>query len=432
MGSRETLEAALAAAWDADTLAVYADYLQTEGDPRGELIQLDLQIAATGNTLELSKRRTSLLFAWLGGLVPLDDVHASWVGDSLRFGFVETLEVDGARANAVARLAQALASPAGQYVRALDMRGSAADLEAALAIIAGHEHRWLTKLAIGGAPVSPAVAEAAFAAMPNLTTLVLRSPAFSALSHARIETLTVHGREAYAALVGFEAVRTLELDLGRSYYDEDYDFVAEERDEEPALPPVAFPSLRRLAIEASFAEVVQFLRTFDARAHVTTLRIPHLRSASERNDLIGAIRDMHALETIEIAQGGYYDPPDLPNVTLVRAEVWPWPDRGHAIQLRVFMPGAKYGDTIDAGDAVPVMEQRYETLPPVAREAWSRFWRALPPKRGRVEFPARVLAEAVEAIPTLMQNGWRELREELQARRPLGPGAMVAIERATS
>jgi len=36
---------------------------------------------------------------------------------------------------------------------------------------------------------------------------------------------------------------------------------------------------------------------------------------------------------------------------------------------------------------------------------------------------------AVEAFPGLMQNGWRELREELSARRPLAGDAMVKIER---
>src|SRR5699024_4537910 len=90
--TREQLEAALAIAFDRHTLAVYADYLQSISDPRGELIALDLEIEGRPCPPELAARRTSLLHAWLGALVPADNVHRSWVGDSLRFGFIEDLE----------------------------------------------------------------------------------------------------------------------------------------------------------------------------------------------------------------------------------------------------------------------------------------------------------------------------------------------------
>jgi hypothetical protein len=98
--------------------------------------------------------------------------------------------------------------------------------------------------------------------------------------------------------------------------------------------------------------------------------------------------------------------------------------------LRIYQPLAKYGDTVAILDAIWVMESSYETLPPAARTAWSQLWRfvsALKTEPGA--FPARVLAEAVDAFPAMMQNGWRELREELSARRPLAAETMVKIER---
>src|SRR5258705_9254400 len=52
--------------WDRGTLAVYADVLQAHGDPRGELIAIDLAIEANGPTPQLDVRRRQLLFAWLG------------------------------------------------------------------------------------------------------------------------------------------------------------------------------------------------------------------------------------------------------------------------------------------------------------------------------------------------------------------------------
>ena len=440
---RDELEEALAASWDVDTLAVYADYLQAEGDPRGELIALDLEIAAHGNNVELSKRRTSLLYAWLGGLVPVDNVHASWVGDSMKFGFVEDLVVDGNDPNAVARLEQVLASPAGPYVRGLTMKGRRAELEPALRAIATREHPWLVRMTIGftmqDAPMEQDVAAVVFASMPRLDALELTPyPAFAGVAHPTIQRLSIRGASVYAALgaTTFPAVTDLDLDLTNTAtqwdYDEEYNV---ELPEPEALPAIEFPALRRLDLSRNIATLesaYEFLRTLDARAHVTHLEIAQLRSAADREDLIAAINGMDALEVIEIAHGHYYDPPDIPNVRFVRPEKWPWPtqDEAQGRALRIYQPNMKFGDTVTLFDAVELMERSYETLPAPARAAWSELWKfvaALQKQLG--QFAARTLCEAVEACPELMQNGWRELREELSARRPFAPDAMVKIER---
>jgi hypothetical protein len=444
--TRETLEAALAAAWDRDTLAVYADHLQAEGDPRGELIALDLQIEAHGNNVELSKRRTSLVFAWLGALVPVDNVHASWAGDSLKFGFVEDLVFDGQEPTAVARLEQLLASPAGPYVRGLTMRGTAAALEEGLTVISRREHVWLTRFTIGATYQPAAISAAIFRAMPRLDTLELRPQAvFAPFSHPSIKRPVIKSRDVYAALgdgASFDDVVELDVTVTQAMGYDEYDGEYLEEQPEAAdapLPKVAFPSLRRLDLSqhgvANIDAAYEFLRTLDARAHITHVKIPQLRNSADREDLLAAIRDMPALEAIEVAHGSYYDPPDLPNIRFVRADTWPWPtqERATGRGLRIYMPLAKYGDTVTLLDAVHAMETSYETLPPAARAAWSQLWRFVASlDKAPAPFSARVLADAVESIPALMQNGWRELREELSARRPLATDTMVTIERCVA
>jgi len=44
----------------------YGDELQAVGDPRGELIAIDLENAVSGPTPERTRRRIELLHAWLG------------------------------------------------------------------------------------------------------------------------------------------------------------------------------------------------------------------------------------------------------------------------------------------------------------------------------------------------------------------------------
>lgn len=447
METRETLEAALAAAWDTDTLAVYADHLQAEGDVRGELIALDLEIAAHGSSSELAKRRTSLLYAWLGALVPVDNVHASWVGDSLRFGFVEELVFRGDEPNALARLAQVLASPAGPYVRGLMLTGTPDELAAALRAIATRTHPFLARLALRAAHAGPIAADAvtaALAAMPRLAELELHRGAVAAVSNPAIRRLVLYGRDSYVALgegAAFPAVTDLAIDLATAEaWDPDDAFLAEDDlDAEPAprdeipLPRVAFPALVRLDLGAGteLDPALRFLRELDARTHVEHLVIPALRSAGERAELAAALRDLPALATIELAHGSYYDPPDLPAVRFTGAAPWPWPtpDRARGRGVLVYQPRAKFGDPVALGTAVLVMERVFEALPRPARAAWTRLWTAIATLApAGAAFPAHVLAEAVDAVPELMQDGWRELREELAARRPLADDAIVKLE----
>lgn len=66
MAELEALESALQARWDDATAAVYADALIARGDPRGELIAIDLHIARHGRSEPLVQRRRAVVTAWLG------------------------------------------------------------------------------------------------------------------------------------------------------------------------------------------------------------------------------------------------------------------------------------------------------------------------------------------------------------------------------
>lgn len=82
------LERSLAASWDLDTLAVYADHLQRRGDPRGGLMALDLSPAPEDTGWK--NQRQVLLVACLGdargvrvACLDLCSVPTDWWSDDL-------------------------------------------------------------------------------------------------------------------------------------------------------------------------------------------------------------------------------------------------------------------------------------------------------------------------------------------------------------
>lgn len=69
----------LEGAHDFATIAVYADLLQSRGDPRGELIALQLQ-ARTHTTKAMTERYGDLLRTLLGN----NNIDVTWDADLLR------------------------------------------------------------------------------------------------------------------------------------------------------------------------------------------------------------------------------------------------------------------------------------------------------------------------------------------------------------
>ena len=143
---------------------------------------------------------------------------------------------------------------------------------------------------------------------------------------------------------------------------------------------------------------------------------------------------MPALVEVEIATAHYYRPPELPH-----------PRRGSSIHRRgrgraptscaatSRCTSRSRATTRTSGSATP--RTRWSgasrAYPPDARAAWSELWELVAQLRGRDEhrFSANVLGRALEACDSLLEGGWRELRDELRARRPFAADATVAIRR---
>lgn len=167
MSIRDDLEEALLACWNADDLTVYADHLLADGDPRGELIALDLQPAP--GSPEWAARRQAALRAWLGSELAAR-AHAM-----VRFGFVQ--ELDDGKGAAAAVAGPLLDSPAGAFVRSFTTRGPATKVRASLQRLGARPRPLLTglRIAIRGAGREPAIGavqtEALIAATPRLAEL---------------------------------------------------------------------------------------------------------------------------------------------------------------------------------------------------------------------------------------------------------------------
>src|SRR5262249_10528860 len=125
---------------------------QTLGDPRGELIALDLHGVGSGVA-----RRRELLLAWLGGGIRVwrDDADGMWyAGDpdhtwaTFDRGFMEIVLVAEHGDAPVAAVRGLLASPAGPYLRRMSIAGSDDSLRTVLTDLAARPRPWLRYLAI--------------------------------------------------------------------------------------------------------------------------------------------------------------------------------------------------------------------------------------------------------------------------------------------
>jgi hypothetical protein len=467
------LEAALAEKWDRETLAVYADHLQATGDPRGELIALDLELA-TRSTPDMVVRRASLLSSWLGRLVP-SDPHTPWIGDSFRYGFVEDLVLDDRDPNAAENLAAMLASPLAPYLKRVTIRGSGEHVAQGMRQLAGMPHRWLSHVVLRSfETIDDAAVDAFIAAAPHVDTLEVGGEhVLEAFPHPALRVLRVTGGNALPALFSKEAplatVRELDLALQPLPDPEQW--------RQPftgPLRPIVLPALRVLDLSRCSDTAVRFGGGYDdedydpdtdgaespsalavlgsqaVRSQLVRLRLPALRSSADFDALEALIADMPVLEQVELARSSYYHAPDLtnPRVALIRPAPWPWPTPDTIVEgdaIHVLCPGSRSGDTVPIADAAAVMERRFEDLDADARYAWTRFWvfvaelGQLPWKRDphrswtdERTLPAHLLVTALEACDIGGSGGWRELRDELRFRRPLPPDAVITVHRVRS
>ena len=478
MGARDGLEAALLASWDRETLAVYADHLQGLGDPRGELIALDLELA-TRSTPELVQRRTSLLTGWLGRLVP-SNPHTPWVGDAFKFGFVDNLrleEDDGAEA----RLVQVLASPLAPYLKRVTIVGTAAHVATMLRGLSGDlEHPWLTELAVrveGPGFVDPEAVSRWIAVTPALQQLDVHGhQVFAEFPHPGVQRLRVTGATAITGMFndGDPMLNVRELDLAVEVTDIPYGTPTAGPLEALQLPALRVldlsrnePESRRMQYgeeeyddedpdaaprDAGTPTALEVLAAQPIRTQLTRLRLPSIRSRQQLERLEQIVSHMPALEEIEIVRAHYFKLPAKLATTkakFVRPAGWPWVAVAEIPEgdiLRVQVPGSFGDETIRIADAAAVMERRFEDLDADARYAWTRFW-ALVDELGKLAwktdkrdphhtwtdertFPAAIMVQALDACDVGGSGGWREFREVLRSRSPFAPGALLTVHRS--
>lgn len=189
------LEAAVRATWDREAIEIYADHLQAIGDPRGELIAIDLRIDDRGPTAELRARRAELSEQLFGAALPPGLV---------KFGFIDA---DATGMAPASQLATVLRGPGAMFVRSVALAGTTAQNRIALEQLAAEERPWLTKLVIRQWQETTALTlgneetKKLFARLPALTTLELEGRRILGnVAHPNVRAITITGFDALAAL----------------------------------------------------------------------------------------------------------------------------------------------------------------------------------------------------------------------------------------
>ncbi len=162
--------------WSAEHLAIYADHLLAIGDPRGELITLELAMGAAP-TVEQRARYETLITTCFGDLrSTAQDEFRSTRGIGTRaaveLGF---LSIDAREAADLRKLYKARH---GRFLRKLAIRGDGQTCRDSLAMLSLRPHAWLDRITIVQDPLprhdytlSEATARALWANTPWLSAL---------------------------------------------------------------------------------------------------------------------------------------------------------------------------------------------------------------------------------------------------------------------
>jgi hypothetical protein len=181
----ERLETALLARWGREEMTVYADYLQSIGDPRGEVIAIDLVNLDTVDESAWRERRHAVIATWLG------ESLADKLGSMIFQGFVQEAGSDETL----------LASPAGDFVRASRLGNDLSVIQR----LVSRTRPWLTRLSItanaerspntsGPTLIDDKLAEQLAAAVPRLDELVLRGRGImKRFSHPDVRQIRLDG-----------------------------------------------------------------------------------------------------------------------------------------------------------------------------------------------------------------------------------------------
>jgi len=196
MPTLEDLEAQILATWDRETIEVYGDQLQSLGEPRGELIAIDLAIEDSGSTPELVRRREELIDAWLGDTVP---------NGRVRCGFVD---VDATGADPVAQIHHAFDGPGSRFIRSVAIVGAPNTIAATAQALAATVRPSMTALTIrqwdeaDRPTLGAGAAQAMIEATPHLRELAIDGrQVLDDFPHPAVTRLRISGFDGIASLV---------------------------------------------------------------------------------------------------------------------------------------------------------------------------------------------------------------------------------------
>jgi hypothetical protein len=401
------IEAALAANPTPELLAGYGDALHALGDPRGELIAIDLRVAAHGPSAELAARKRELIDGWLG---------AELAARVLEIGAVDCGFVDipwGLKAVEVERML----SHEGLHgaLRTFALEDSDAGLCRGLDLVCAARPPWLEHVQVvryedGFDPalrdqiaIDDDRARTLVARFPRLRALTLAGPnVFDELVHDGVRAICLYDHDSVGSLLraGRPWASLVELDL-QLFEPPGPEMLA------AMLPPARVPALRRLDLARNEArhreEAFALVATNPIVRQLAWLRVPSVRTDA---DLDAAERALAALPADGdlIVSRAYADrqPTRAPSPRLRIPPPRPWPptDDVNPGRLSAIIPGQETSADLDLREAIALMETRFDTLGNPERDTWLELWsglRALA-TTPTFELSARALAAAVAAL----------------------------------
>jgi len=426
MSTRDELEAALRARPDDATLLVYADYLQAQGDPRGELIALDMR--PPGMSMQsLENRRGQLLETWLGDVFDLhfDAEQQLWlVGDlgstyaTFDCGFIDLHVGEDSTGDHV--IPKLLELPVGDYVRRMSLSGTTETLQPLLEKLATRRRPWLQHLSIarwghaGPLLVERALGDVLAAQTPYLEILdLIGHNVLGQWAHPHLRELGVTGAESIELAVGppFPALATI-------------DFAFEGHGPTPRglFSPERFPALRRLDFsrnEPGSELLFRKLGTLAVASQLTRLVLPSIRHHNDFALVQAAIARMTMLRELVVARAYECFGRHADNFVHAWARItsptpWPWPPRDTLEPRRLSIDGY----ATDLAVLVETLESQYDELDEDTRAVWYRFWHAIGEADYEQAFTAADLARALDALvrPESLDDLLRHLRARLAHR----------------
>jgi hypothetical protein len=431
------LETALQRTPDAETFAVYADALEAAGDPRGELIAIDLELArvrkappiALDRIDELTDRKRAVLRRWLGDTIG----GIAWHPRQFEYGLLRDIGFTATSTQTIAEYTRGvLDSPIGTYLSGVEIYGSKAEIEHVMALVAKRPLPWLRRLTIHrvadhtNRTLAHDLWEAFVAATPNLVDVSVIGPAVARSPiHPNIRTLRmIGGHSIVIGAEGIPGVTTLDL----AFRDPE-DFSGRLRTMPDKLAAVvnrrAFPALRTLDLarnegapdivtttsEQAGAHQVRrrplqlFLDAVEELDRFERLRLPSIDRDTEQAMVLGLL-DAHPSMTIEIARM-WTARDDLahPRLHVPASRLWEAPGAVHGRQeLTIAVPG--YTEDVALSSMVRHLDEQFDDMPPDAQDAWRAVWRFLADARWEpapghdvaLSFDALTLRRAFEAL----------------------------------